>query len=173
MNKHSVIVIISSILIIGVVGNSIWNIYAVEQLQLSGNDGIFRYYETMTNEDKIVACNPLLLPTSFNQFYITIFFDGKEKGVFSIDGTTMPPKSSNILDAEFSSESFSEIQYYFLHFDSMFSGSAPVRIDPSKLAVETEFQTPIIGIIPFSVTNQYTGMDFWNMLNEDKNSKCP
>jgi len=172
MNKHSVIVIISIIVILGVVGNSIWNIYAVQQLQLSGNDGIFRYYETMVNKDKIVACNPSPLPASFNQFYITIFFEGKEKGVFNIQGNSIPPNSSNILDANFSSDSFSEIQYYFLHFDGMFSGSAPIRIDLSKLTIKTEFQTPILGIIPFSVTNQYTGLNFWNMLNDDKNSKC-
>ncbi|KER05449.1 hypothetical protein AAA799E16_01908 [Marine Group I thaumarchaeote SCGC AAA799-E16] len=172
MNKHSLIVIISSIVIIGVVGNSVWNIYAVEQLQLSGKDGIFRYYEGMVGQDKIITCNPLFLTTSFNQLYITVFFEGKVKGIFSIDGTSIPPKSSQILDAEFSSESFAEIQYYFLHFDGMFSGTAPIRIDAKKLAIETEFQTPILGIIPFSVTNQYTGIDFWNMLNEDKNSKC-
>ncbi|KFM15715.1 hypothetical protein AAA799D11_01088 [Marine Group I thaumarchaeote SCGC AAA799-D11] len=99
MNKHSLIVIISSIVIIGVVGNSVWNIYAVEQLQLSGKDGIFRYYEGMVGQDKIITCNPLFLTTSFNQLYITVFFEGKVKGIFSIDGTSIPPKSSQILDA--------------------------------------------------------------------------
>lgn len=172
MNKHSLIVIISIIVIIGIVGNYVWNIYAVEQLQLSGKDGIFRYYEGMVNQDKILACNPLPFPTSFNHLYITVFYEGKVKGIFSIDGTSILPNSSEILDAKFSSESIAEIQYYFLHFDSMFSGTSPMRIDPSKLAIETEFQIPILGIIPFSVTNQYTGMDFWNMLNEDKISKC-
>lgn len=171
MNKHSIIVIISSLVIIGVVGNSIWNIYAVEQLQLSGDNGIFRYYETMVNEDKIVICNPLSFPISFNQFYINVFYESKTKGVFNIEGTTIQPKSSKVLDANFLSEDFSEIQYLFINYDFMFNGG-PIRNDPKKLAVEIEFQTPILGIIPFSVTQKYAGLDFWNMLNEDKNLKC-
>jgi len=172
MNKHSVIVIISSMIIIGVVGNSIWNIYAVEQLQLSVNDETFRFYQAMTNEDKFVVCNPLSFPVSFNQFYITVFFEGNVQGVFSINGDTILPKSSKVLEGEFSTEEYSETQYLFMHFDHTFEGN-PIRIDPKKMNVGTEFQTPILGVIPYSVTNQYTSMNFWNMLNEEENSKCP
>jgi hypothetical protein len=171
MNKHSVIVIISILVIVAVAGNSIWNIYAVEQLQLSVNDESFRFYQVMVDEDKFVVCNPFPFPVSFNQFYITVFFEGDVQGTFSIDRITIPPKSSQVLAGTFFTEDYSETQYLFMHFDHTFEGN-PIRIDPAKMTVQTEFQTPILGIIPFSVTNQYSSMNFWNMLNDEESSKC-
>ena len=171
MNKHSVIVIIAILVIVTVAGNSIWNIYAVEQLQLSVNDESFRFYQVMVDEDKFVVCNPFFLPVTFNQFYITVLFEGDVQGNYSIDGATIPPNSSQILDSIFFTEDYSETQYLFMHFDHTFEGN-PIRIDPAKMTVQTEFQTPILGIIPFSVTNQYSSMNFWNMLNDEESSKC-
>lgn len=95
-----------------------------------------------------------------------MIFDEKSKGSFGILGTTLPPLSSSVLEGVFKSQTFEETQYLSLHFDSMFGGSAPVRIDPSKFFIITEIQTPIIGVIPYSVTKQYSGLDFWNIMNE-------
>ena len=47
----------------------------------------------------------------------------------------------------------------------MFSGSAPERIDPRKIILVTQIDAPIIGVIPYSVTNQYSGLYFWDTLN--------
>jgi len=171
MDKHSAIVIISIIVMIGVIGSSIWNIYAIEQLQLSVNDESFRFYQAMVDEDKFVVCNPFFLPVSFKQFYVTVIFEGNVQGTYSIDGTIISPKSSQILDATFTTEDYSETQYLFMLFDHTFEGN-PIRVDPAKMTVQTEFQTPILGIIPFSVTSQYSSMNFWNMLNDEESSKC-
>lgn len=170
MNKHSIIVIIASIIILGTVGHSIWNIYATNELQLSVNGETFRYNKAMTNEDKFVMCNPLPLPVNFNQFGITVFFEDKVQAVFNIEGTTIPPNSSKVLESTFFTEEYTESQYLLMHFDHTFEGNQ-IRIDPKKMTIETEFQTPFLGMIPFSNTHQFTSFDFWNMLNE-KDSKC-
>ena len=47
----------------------------------------------------------------------------------------------------------------------MFYGSAPERIDPRQLTIITQIQAPIIGIIPYTITNQYSGLYFWDALN--------
>lgn len=168
LNKHTIIVIVSSIIILGTIGYSFWNLYATEQLQLSVNGETFRYNKAMTNEDKFVACNPLPLPVSFNQFRVTVFFEGEVQGVFNIEGTTVPPKSSKVFESTFFTEEYAESQYLLMHFDHTFEGNQ-IRIDPNKMTIGTEFQTSILGIIPFSITNQYSSFDFWNMLNEEKN----
>jgi hypothetical protein len=171
MDKHSLIVVIASIVILETIGYSIWNIYATGELQLGVDGETFRYNKAMTNENKFSMCNPLPLPVSFNQFHITVFFEGKVQAVFNIDGTTIQPKSSIVLDSEFITEEYEESQYLLMHFDHTFEGNT-IRIDPKKMTVGTQFQTPILGIIPFSTTNQYTSFDFWNMLNEKENLEC-
>jgi hypothetical protein len=167
MNKHSVIVIVASILIFGTIGVSIWNIYAVQQLQLHGNEGIFRFYEFITNEDKLLICNQLPFFTSFNQFNIILLFEDAPKGTFHISGMTIPPSDSIISEGKFTSETYSEAQYLAMHFDTMFQGDAPIRIDPRKFAIDTEFQIMILGVIPYTVVQHHSGIGFYNMLNED------
>ena len=72
-----------------------------------------------------------------------------------------------VINGTFSSETFTEAQYLALHFDGMFTNSTPERIDPRRLVIVTEIETPIIGIIPYTVTKQYSGLYFWETLNGD------
>jgi len=173
MNKHTVIVVIASVVIASAFGYSGWNIYAADQLQIKWTEeGRFSYFE-MINDDDIEICNPLPFFVNFNRFDIVTFFDKEPQGTYSAFGTTIPPSSSSVVNGTFKSEVIVEAQYFFLHFDSMFSGTAPVRIDPTKFFVVTEIQTPIIGLIPYSVTKQYSGMDFWNIMNgKDGDFNC-
>jgi hypothetical protein len=172
MNKHTVIVIVASVVIFGTVGVSLWNIFAVPQLQLYGNNGIFRFYEFITNEDHLLICNPLPFFTSFNHLKVLFMFEEKPKGIFTMDGLTIPPHHYVVPETKFTSDTYSEAQYLAMHFDTMFQGDAPIRIDPRKLTIDTEFQILILGVIPYTVTQHYSGIGFYNMLNEDKNSDC-
>lgn len=165
MNKHVVIVIIASIIIASPIVFSGWNIFAAEQLQFSRAEERFNYFDII-NDGKISVCNPLPFYLNFNRINIVMIFDEKSKGSFGIPGTTLPPVSSSVLEGVFKSQTFEEAQYLSLHFDGMFGSSAPVRIDPSRFFIITEIQTPIIGVIPYSVTKQYSGLDFWNIMNE-------
>lgn len=167
MNKHNIIVIIASVIIFGTMGVSIWNVFAVPQLQLHGNTGLFRFYEFITNEDKILMCNQLPFFTSFNQFNVVILFEDTPKGTFHVDSMTIPPNNSVISEGKFTSDTYSEAQYLAMHFDTMFQGDSPIRIDPRKLTIDTEFQIMILGVIPYTITQHYSGIGFYNMLNED------
>jgi len=79
----------------------------------------------------------------------------------------MDPKTSQVLDVNFSSENFSESQYLFMHMDGQFDGEIPIRLDTSQMAVVTEFETRIIGIIPYHNTIAQSGLEFTTMMNED------
>jgi len=173
MNKHTSIVIIASFIIAGPFVFAAWNIYAVQQIQFVGiEEKKFNYFD-MINDGEINVCNPNPFYVTFDKMDIKMIFEQKDKGRFSIQGTTLPPSSVTTLEGKFRSETFEEVQYLSMHFDGMFSGSAPIRIVPSKLAIATETHTPIMGIIPYSITQQYSGFDFWNMLNgEDRELSC-
>lgn len=165
MNKHTAIVIIASIAIAVPFAYSIWNIYALENLQFRGTDaGRFSLFD-MIHSGSIEICNPMAFFVNYNKFDIITFFEGNEKGTFTIEPTTFSPMSSLKVNGTFNSETFSEAQYLALHFDGMFAGSAPERIDPRKLIIVTQMESPIIGIIPYTVTNQFSGLYFWDTLN--------
>jgi len=164
MDKFTVIVIIASVIIAASFVYSILNIYAADQLQLRGVDGEFSYYE-LISDGNIEVCNSFPFYVNFNKFDIVPYIEGENKGTFSTLPITLSPFSSLIVNGTFKSDTYEEIQYYSLSFDTIFSGGGSERIDPSKLSVVTEIQTPIIGVIPYSVTKQYSGMDFWNIMN--------
>jgi len=167
MNKHSVIVIIASIVIAGTLVFTALNIYTADQIQLRATDQEgFRYFK-LINDGMISICNPLPFYASFNDFNIIIFYEGNNKGTFSVQGIVLEPNSDITTRGKFRSDSFEEVQYLLLHYDAQFSGTGPIRIDPEKLEIVTEIHTPIIGYIPFSVTNQYSGLEFWEMMNND------
>ncbi len=166
MNKHTAIVIIASFIIAGPFVFAAWNIYGIQQIQFVGTqEKKFNYFD-MINDGEINVCNPNPFYVVFDKMDILMIFEQRDKGRFSIQGTTLPPSSVTTLEGKFRSDTFQESQYLSLHFDGMFSGSAPIRIDPSKFAIATETHTSIIGIIPYSITQQYSGFDFWNMMND-------
>lgn len=166
MNKHTAIVIIASFIIAGPFVFAAWNIYAVQQVQFVGTEEKRFSYFNMINDGEINVCNPNPFYVVFEKMDIIMIFEQRDKGLLSIQGTTLPPSSITTLEGKFTSETFQEVQYLSMQFDVMFGGSAPVRIDPSKFAIATETHTPIMGIIPYSTTQQYSGLDFWNMIND-------
>jgi len=165
MNKHTGIVIIASFIIAGPFVYAALNISAAQQVQFVGTEEKKFNYFDMINNREINVCNPNPFYVVFDKMDIIMIFEQRDKGIFSIQGTTLAPLSITTLEGKFTSETFQEVQYLSMHFDVMFSGSAPIRIDPSKFAISTETHTPIIGIIPYSITQQYSGLDFWNMMN--------
>ena len=165
MDKHTAIVIVASIVIAIPFVYSGWNIYALEQLQIKGTDeDRFRFFD-MINGGTVEICNPMPFFVNFQEFNIVIFFNEANKGTYSIEPNTFSPLSSKIVNGTFSSEEFSEAQYLALHFDGMFSGSAPERIDPRQLKIITQIEAPIIGVIPYSITTQFSSLFFWDELN--------
>jgi len=166
MDKHTVIVIISSIVIAGPFVFAGWNIYAAEQVQFAGiEQERFNYFD-MIYDTEIKVCNPNPFYVVVDKINIKMIFDQRDKGVLSIQKTTLSPLSTTTLEGKFSSETFEEAQYLAMHFDGMFSGTAPLRIDPNRFDIVIEISTPIIGMIPYSITQQYSGLDFWNMMND-------
>lgn len=169
MNKYSIITIVSIIVIISSIVYSIWGIYSVEQLQLRTPNDEFSYFE-MSNYETMEMCNPLPFFISFNSLRIDSYYTNDLKGVFEMGSTTINPHTSELVDIQFTSENFAESQYLFMHMDGQFGGELPIRLDPSKMIMVTNFETRIIGIIPYQTTIIQSGFEFTQMMNED--SKC-
>lgn len=170
MNKYSKITLVATIAIIISFAYSVLNIYAAEQLQFRWSDQDKFNYFALSNNGDVEFCNTLPYWTSFKKFEITTFYNLENKGTFTIHPLTINPLSHAIQKGNFNSEEFTEAQYLFMQLDFEFNGGA-IRLDPNKMYVMVNIDTPIIGVIPYSTSTQYSGFDFNKIMN-GKNFDC-
>ena len=153
MEKHKIVGFISMIIIVGVFGYSLLNIFTLEQLELGGEDNLFRFFEMSSANAKINICNNSFFPVNFDQFNIEIYYEKEFLGIFVVNSASISPNSVYEAYGEYTSSSMAQSQTLFMHFDHLFSQSdTTVRIDPRKMDVVTQFQTTIVGI-PYSVSS--------------------
>ena len=146
-----------------------WNVFSAEQIQFRAvNQEDFRYFGFI-NEENISICNPTSFYTSLNNFKIKMIFEGREIGELNFPRVMLAPNSDITMKGKFTTEVFEEAQYLSMHFDSMFMDTIATRINPTKMTINTEAQILIIGFIPFSVTKDYSALEFWEMMNSDEN----
>lgn len=169
MNKYSIITVVAIIAIIIPFAYSILNIHAAEQMRYRWNDDRFSYFALSNNGD-VEFCNTLPYWTSFKKFEITVFYDLENKGTFAIQPFTINPLSHTTQSGTFRTDEFTEAQYLFMQLDFEFNGGE-IRLDPNKMNILVNIDTPIIGVIPYSTSMQYSGFDFSQIMN-GKNFDC-
>jgi len=166
MNKHSIITTIAIIVIIIPFAYSGLSIVGAQQLEYRwDNPGEFSFF-TMSNSGEIELCNTIPFWVSFQKFEIATFYQGEHMGSFVVNPLTINPFSSTVKEGIFTSQTTAEAQRNFMILDFMFNGGAE-RMDPNKFIIQTQIDTPIIGIIPFSFTTEILGSDFDKMMNAE------
>ena len=170
MNKYSIITTIAIIVIIIPFAHSGLSIVGVQQLEYRWNSpGQFSFF-TMSNSGNIEFCNTVPYWTSFQSFEVATFYDTIHLGSFVVNPTTINPLASTVQEGMFTSEKLATAQHNFMTLDFEFDGG-DIRLDPNKFMIVIRADTPIIGIIPYSSTNQITGFDFDIMMNSE-NLSC-
>ncbi|MGH1569234.1 MAG: thr operon leader peptide [Nitrosopumilus sp.] len=166
MNKYSIITAIAITIIIIPFVHSGLNIVGVQQLEYRWDSpGEFSFF-TMSNSGKMEFCNTMPFWTSFQIFEVATYYDTVHLGSFVVKPTTINPFSSTVQGGIFSSEKITTAQHNFMTLDFEFDGG-DIRLDPNKFMVVTSANTPIIGIIPYTSTNQITGFDFDTLMNSE------
>ena len=167
MNKYSVITVIAIIIIIIPFAYSGLNIIGANQLEYKWNSTEGFSFFAMLNNGDVEFCNPMPFPTSFQKFQIISFYDVKNIGEFEINASTIESQSSTIQAGNFSTEEFQSTQHMFMTLDYEFDGGV-IRVDPNKFIVLVTIQTPIMGIIPYAHTIQISGLEFDQIMNNEK-----
>jgi len=167
LNKHSIITIIAIIVIVIPFAHSGLSIVGMQQLEYRwDNPGQFSFF-TMSNHGDMEFCNSMPFWISFENLQVITFYDATQRGVFTVNPTTINPLSSTVQEGTFSSKDLSAAQHIFMTLDFEFDGG-DIRLDPNKLIVVVQADIPILGIIPYSTTTQISGFDFdQNMNSED------
>ena len=129
------------------------------------NPGQFTFF-TMSNHGDMEFCNSMPFWISFENLRVITFYDATQRGVFTVNPTTINPLSSTVQEGTFSSEDLSAAQHIFMTLDFEFDGG-DIRLDPNKLIIVVQADMPILGIIPYSTTTQISGFDFDQNMNSE------
>jgi hypothetical protein len=170
MNKHTIVTLIAIIVIVVPFAYSGLNIYAAEQLKFRWSEPEKFDYLSMSNDGKMEFCNPLPYNVNFKNFQIITLYDSHNKGVFTVDSLNITPSASIIQNGIFSTDEYNVAKQLFMQMDFEFDGG-DISIDPSKMFVLVSINTPIIGVIPYSTTTEYTGFNF-DKIMKDRDFDC-
>lgn len=156
MNRYSAITVGAIIVIVMPFAYSGWNIFAVQQLEYRWDGPGFFSFFTFSDKGDMEFCNAMPFWTNVQQFEISTFYDETYLGSFVTNSFTVNPYSSAIQTGNFISDDLLAAQHVFMTMDFEFDGG-DIRLDPNKMVVVVEIDTPIIGIIPYTSTNQMSG----------------
>ena len=139
------------------------NVYAISNLQIQAQEmGNFDLLD-LSMDGKFVACNPTFFPASFNTFSVDIVYKSTNFGTFTVWGKTIPPSTPITLDGRLNLNGESVMQLLIAAFGSVFGGDE-FEFDPNQIRYIAKLDAPILGIIPFSVSETYTPTEFMDII---------
>lgn len=166
-NKHTIVVVLSIIVIAASLGYSSLNLLSAKDLQ-------FRWYQPDSFDllsiifgGKISACNNSDYPASFASYSFDVIFEEQNLGTFTANGAGLAPHTSAMVDGKFATDNRQVANILLASLDTALSGSGQAaRINPDNMQVITTLETKIIGLVPFSLTQQYSGAEFVQMMGQ-------
>lgn len=170
VNWHTIIVAASIVVIVGTFGYSLLGVFAANNLQ-------FRWHQiesfdllTMMIGGNLSVCNNSDYPATFRSYTLDLAYDGNPLGKFTTDGAAIAPHTSAMIDGKFSTDDKRVANILLLSLDTAMSGSGQAaRINPENMEVSATVETTIIGLVPFPITQQYSGPEFVDMMNQKTN----
>ena len=148
-NKRKIVIagIVIVAIIFGYIGA---NAYAVSTLEFRPHQGTQYAISSTVLHIQAEACNPSYFPASFHSYEINAVYKSQVLETALIDGTTLSPKSSLLLDGKFTINKDALSQFAK-------DGS---QFDPNQAVVQTKLNAAIFGIIPFAINKDYSGTQF-------------
>jgi hypothetical protein len=166
-NKHTIVVILSVIVIAASLGYSSLNLFSANNLQ-------FRWYQADSFDllsimfgGKMSVCNNSDYPAAFSSYSFDVIYEEQNLGTFTVNGAGLAPHTNTMVDGKFATDNKQVANILFASLDTALSGSGQAaRINPNHMTVITTLETKIIGLVPFSVTQQYSGDEFVQMMGQ-------
>lgn len=164
-NKHAIIVIASIVVIAGSLGYSSLNVFSAKDLEFSWPHQSFQFTSVIVGK-VLDVCNNSDYPATFRSYSFTMIYDKDTLGTFTVGSGGLAPHSGGSAFGKFESTD-ERISNIFLSFlDTEEGGTDVTRIDLEKMKISTKLDTTIMGVIPFSITHDYPGKEFADMMNK-------
>lgn len=164
-NKHTIIVIASIIIIAGSLGYSSLNAISAHGLVFSWPE-TFDFLSVLTGKT-VNVCNTSPLPATFSKYSFTIFYDGNDLGTYSTGRGGLEANSGGIVFGKFESADDRMAGLFFSFLDTETGGTDITRISADKIKVVTNLESPILWVIPHVITQEYSGEEFLDLMNQD------
>ena len=126
------------------------NAYAVSTLEFRPYQGNQYAISTTVLHIQAEACNPSYFPASFHNYEITAVYKSQIVETALINGSTISPKSSLLLDGKFTINKDAISQF----------AQESSQFDQSQAVVKTKLDAAIFGVIPFTINKDYSGTQF-------------
>lgn len=167
LKKETIVAIISSVVIVSTVAYSGLNVYAADNLKFRWNpDETFSFFAL--SKGQLEVCNSFPFPVTIRGYDVELTYDVTKLGTFSTGSITISPLSSLLVNGKLETESEIGLTY-LLYLDSKLSGANVARINVDNLNVVTNIQTSFLGVIPYSITKEYSGYEFADLMNTKDN----
>ena len=165
-NKHTIIVLVSIAIIVGSLGYSSISVVSAKDLEFRWPGNSFDFLSVLTGK-VIEVCNNTDLPVSFSKYSFSIFYDGNDLGTYSTGGGSFAPHTDGVVFGKFDAKDDRMSSLFFSFLDTEMSGTDVTRINTGKIKVITNVDTKILGVIPFSVSQEYGGQEFLDLINKE------
>lgn len=144
-----------------IIGYLVLNLYALNNLQFSEFqlEGI-DLANTSANI-KIKASNPTFFPASFEEMDLTVNYQSTKFGTVIVHGALIAPLSEKDL---YGNLKINAQALAGLILASLFGGGS--GFDVNQLRIIAQVDAPIFGIIPYSVSKEYSAEEFQNLLDD-------
>jgi len=150
MNNRKKIILAGIVIAAIIFGYMGANAYAVSTLEFRPHQGTQYAISPTVLHIQAEACNPSYFPASFHSYEINAVYKTQVVETALINGSTISPKSSLLLDGKFTINK--DVLAQFSQEGSQF--------DPNQAVVKTKLDAAIFGIIPFTINKDYSGTQF-------------
>ncbi len=165
MDKHLGIVLIASAVIVASIGYSVLSVSTWEQVQIKWNERSSFSFVSFLRGGVIEVCNTSFTPLKFNQLSLVTFYRGQEIASFTTGGAIVQPNSMVELAGKAEvGEDAGRIVSGFIGAGG--AGGKISNLDEGAITVKTSLETNIFGVIPTTVTSEYDGQEFLDMIED-------
>ena len=144
-----------------VIGYLVLNLYALNNLQFSEFQLGGIDLANTSADIKIKATNPTVFPASFERMNLTVNYQSTKFGAITVHGATISPYSEKDLDGTLK---INAQALAGLILASLFGGGS--GFDINQLRIVAQVDAPIFGMIPYSISKEYSAEEFANLLSD-------
>lgn len=145
------------------------NVFAINNLQFRAHSVESFDIVDMSADAKFEVCNPTFFPASFNTLEIDMIYKSTDFGTFTVWGKTIPSQSPTVVDGRLNINGQAVFQLFVAAMGSAFGGQE-MDFDPEQIRFITTLDAPILGVIPFSVSQNYSADEFQKIIQGDNDA---
>ena len=148
------------------------NTYALSNLQFRSAGGEDFDFSTLSANVRIEACNPTSFTASFDKYHIVILYKEKEFATMDIDGGTISPMQSSVLNGKVAVDRGVMADLLMQALAGGLSTSQSPEFSQDDMSVNITMEAKVLGLIPYSESKTSTMEEFQEITSNSEFFQC-